>query len=250
MGGRIAMEREHPMKPAVLLVEDDPTSAAYLAAALEPLGVPVHVAASGREAADAVADRVHALWLVDAHLPDCTGIALLGTLHALRPGVPAIAHTASRAPALHRGLVEAGFAEVVVKPVDVARWQAAVRRHLPAGVADAPRGYGPAADGDGDWGDPAMVVAVGGVPARVARLRRCFMDELPAQRAQLAAAARARDTAAMRACLHRLAASCAFVGASRLARCVERLRDAPGCPRALEDVRRAMQALEASGAGH
>jgi HPt (histidine-containing phosphotransfer) domain-containing protein len=99
------------------------------------------------------------------------------------------------------------------------------------------------------WCDPASVVALGGMPARVTQLRRRFLDALPAQRLELSAAADAGDAAAMAACLHRLAASCAFVGAARLARCVDRLRDTPDCPRALEDVTCAMRALEASGSG-
>jgi CheY-like chemotaxis protein/HPt (histidine-containing phosphotransfer) domain-containing protein len=222
---------------------------AYLAAALEPVGLPVRTAATGREARAAVEVAPHLLWLVDAHLPDCSGAMLLGQLRAVRPGVAAIAHTASPAPDLHRALVDAGFAEVVVKPVGVAAWQAAVRRHLPAWVADPAPTYHAPGDAVDAWCDPASVAALGGVPARVTRLRRCFLDELPAQHVELAAAADAGDAAAMAACLHRLAASCAFVGATGLARCVERLRDAPDCPRALEDVASAMRALEASGSG-
>src|SRR5690606_37029819 len=85
--------------PRILLVEDDPVSQAYLAAVLETL--PATVDAVGR-AADAMravergGHDNHALWLVDAHLPDVDGASLLARLRSLAPWTPAIAHTAPR----------------------------------------------------------------------------------------------------------------------------------------------------------
>lgn len=241
------MEREHPMKPGLLLVEDDPTSAAFLAAALEPLGVPVRIAASAAEAHDAASRGTDRLWLLDAHLPDGSGASLLRGLRDGRPDVPAIAHTASPDPALHMELRRAGFADVVVKPLGVREWRAAVRRHLPSAIADPSPPY--EADHLAAWCAPASVAALGGEPTRVATLRKRFLAALPQEACRLSDAFRAGDATALDAELHRLAASCAFVGATHLAACIDRFRVARDCPHAYDRVMRAIRSVVDAGAG-
>src|SRR5690606_26492213 len=69
--------------PRILLVEDDPVTQAYLAAVLEALPATVDAVASAGEAMRAVSGGgrgTHALWLVDAHLPDADGAGLLARL--------------------------------------------------------------------------------------------------------------------------------------------------------------------------
>jgi HPt (histidine-containing phosphotransfer) domain-containing protein len=164
------------------------------------------------------------LWLVDANLPDGRGETMLeerrdGT------GMPALAHTAASDAAARERLLASGFAEVLHKPIGVGALHAALRRHLPT-----PAGNDRART---QWDDAAALRAMGGDPAHVAALRGLFLQELPGQRQRIHAAADAADESAMRAELHRLAASCGFVGAAGLAAAVRDLQASPLQPEAL-----------------
>lgn len=243
------MDRERPMKPLGLLVEDDPTSAAFMAAAVEALPLALETVASCAAARTAVAATGHALWLVDAHLPDGDGAALLADLRAQRPGVAAIAHTASREPALHQALLAAGFAEVLVKPLAAATLRQAVARQLDAARSTAGalhagvRDCGPPGTDRSPWDDAAALAALNGEHAHVRTLRGLFIAELPMARATVVAAARAGDRPGLAAALHRLAASCGFVGAAELATAVAALRAQPDSIDALARFERAATRL-------
>jgi DNA-binding response OmpR family regulator len=212
------MEREHPMNPnnatlpRILLVEDDPVSQAFLAAAIEALPATVDRAGSLAEARTLAAGHAHALWLVDANLPDGHGADLLAQLRVDFLGTPALAHTASQDRHALDALIDAGFLEVLVKPLSAKTLQAAIDRALGA-VAVAPMATGPKLP---SWDDAAALSALNGQQEHVQALRRLFLDELPAQRRSIATAAANGDLAAMRSTLHRMRASCGFVGAARL----------------------------------
>src|SRR5690606_35625054 len=81
----------------------------------------------------------HALWLVDAHLPDADGACLLARLRSLAPWTPAIAHTASRERREIDALLAAGFERVLCKPVAVVSLRTVVSAALQpqASVAEA-----------------------------------------------------------------------------------------------------------------
>lgn len=213
------------MMPRLLLVEDDPISMAFLRAALEALPATIETAASVAEA-QAVA-LGHDLWLIDANLPDGSGVALLAWLRAKSAATPALAHTADDSPALAQRLCEAGFDGVVVKPVAAAELQAKVRSALdrPSVPASAPW--------DGDipalplWNDDAALAALNGNRDAVVQLRALFLAELPGQCERIAAALRSGDIEAACAELHRLKASSGFVGAARLQASAGALNAAP-----------------------
>lgn len=212
--------------PAVLLVEDDPTTLAFLLAITEALPARVDTARCMSEALPLAQSHRYAMWLVDANLPDGSGPELLQALREHEPSTPAMAHTAACEPARHDALLAAGFAEVVVKPVTAAQWQAAVRRHLRNAVDAAPaQTVGTAADVPLLWDDAAAATALGGNLAHVSALRQLFLAELPSQLDAL----RHGDAGTRQAQLHRLRASCAFVGAARLAAAVRQLHEAPQC---------------------
>lgn len=256
------MDRERPMKPAVnersvlrpavLLVEDDPTSAAFMAAALDSLPLALETVASCAAARTAVAATGHALWLVDAHLPDGDGAALLAELQALRPDVPALAHTASREPSLHRALLAAGFAEVLVKPLAASALREVVTRRLAIATDTATARQPGVRDDCGPgprqrpWDDAVALAALNGEHTHVEALRGLFIAELPTARATVVAAAEAGDRAALAAALHRLAASCGFVGAAELAATVAGLRAQPDSAEALARFEQAAARLRAS----
>ena len=216
--------------PRILLVEDDPVSQAFLAAAIEAFPATVDRAGSLAAARELVARQVHALWLVDANLPDGHGADLLTQLRADYPGTPAQAHTASHDRHALEALIEAGFLEVLVKPLSAKFLQAAIGRAL--GVAPVVSlATGPKLP---SWDDAAALSALNGQQEHVQALRKLFLDELPAQRRSIASAAANGDLAAMRSTLHRMRASCGFVGAARLDAAVRTLESDLHCASELQ----------------
>lgn len=207
------------MNPNLLLVEDDAVSRVFLEAATAALPASVAVAADATSARRLTKASAFDLWLIDANLPDATGAELLAQLRAAGLATPALAHTATRDAGVHAELRAAGFIAVVAKPIDAASWQAAVRRalHESAGthVADATT---PSWIERPLWDDAAALAALNGNDEHVAALRQLFLDELPVMRMQILDAETRRDT------LHRLRASCGFVGAARLADAVQALQ--------------------------
>jgi DNA-binding response OmpR family regulator len=209
--------------PRLLLVEDDPISRQFLEEAL--LALPAEVDVAGDIAgALALADQHrHALWLLDAHLPDGDGADCLRALRALRE-TPALAVTASTSREELDALCRDGFLEVLCKPVSVALLQATVRRLLgqPApGIREPAPGKLPV------WDETRALAAIGGKREALLQLRAMFQAELPTLRAQLQSARAAGDGDGVRAVLHKLKAGCGFVGAARLARAVDALALAP-----------------------
>lgn len=222
--------------PRLLLVEDDPISRAFLLAVLESLPARVD-AADTVASALTVAASAHGLWLIDANLPDGSGIDLLHSLRTRHPRPAAIAHTADGSIETRQRLLSAGFAEVMVKPLSPREVLQAVRRRLPqidAGAADA----APA-----DWDEAAALKALNGQRAHLDALRGLFLAELPGSRDAVASAFVQGDSAAMRGQLHRLRASCGFVGAERLGRAARVLHEAPDSAEAMAAFSQAAAAL-------
>ena len=224
------------MNPRILLVEDDPTSRAFLLAATRALPAEVDVAADMAGAIALATTHAHALWLFDARLPDGSGAALLQALRDRGLATPAIAHTAAREAAEHDALLAAGFIATLAKPLPASEWTAALRRTLGAG------GSVGAAEEAGSYAEPSQIpvwdeaqalAALGGKPENVVALRTLFVAELPAARDAVAAAAARGDEGALRDVLHRLRSGCGFVGAARLLEAGVRLHAAPDSQAAL-----------------
>jgi CheY-like chemotaxis protein/HPt (histidine-containing phosphotransfer) domain-containing protein len=224
--------RPGPPLPRVLLVEDDPASRAFLAAAVRDVPAEVETAGSLAEALGLAAEGAHDLWLFDAHLPDGSGSQLLQALRAQHGAVPALAHTASEDRPLLDALSAAGFDGVLVKPMPADTLQAAIRGRLGLTGDAAPAPV---------WDDEAAASALNGDRAHVEALRRLFLSELPHQCGRIVASAHTGDIGAMRAELHRLRASCGFVGAARLGGAVAALSIQPEQPDALADFTKAVE---------
>lgn len=235
------------MKPRILLVEDEPTTAEFLSVAAEDLPATVDTVAS-RAAARAHATVIaYDLWLIDAHLPDGDGAGLLLELRGLGLRTPAIAHTASRDRDIHEPLHAAGFEAVLVKPLGAAALRAALAGAL-AGrlslrVAEVQGGSVRAAPGTAAWDDDAALRALNGERAHVEALRQLFLAELPAAHARVLESAHAGASTALGDALHRLRASCGFVGAARLERAVMALQAKPDSESALAQFDAAAQEL-------
>jgi CheY-like chemotaxis protein len=208
------------MNPNILLVEDDPVSRAFLEAATAALPASVAVAGDAASARALASAAAFDLWLIDANLPDATGAELLAQLRGTGFATPALAHTATRDEDAHAALREAGFAGVIAKPVDAASWQAALRRAL--GATSPDRANTPTGASGGKlpvWDNDAALAALNGNAEHVAALRQLFLEELPGLRARIT------DTETRAATLHRLRASCGFVGAARLDAAVQALQE-------------------------
>ena len=227
--------------PTILLVEDDPVSAAFLCEAAALLPALVDAASSIAGALKMADNQRHDLFLIDAHLPDGQGEALLQALRDRGMDAPALAHTAARELALTRKLLAAGFADVLCKPLSVADLLQALRRHLPVPAAELQSGGKQPV-----WDDAAALAALGGEKSNVQALRGLFLGELPGQRQRISAACVNGDDAKVRDELHRLVASCGFVGAARLGQSVRSMQAAPLDPHALQALQFAIDDVLAS----
>ncbi|MBA4218520.1 MAG: hypothetical protein C0460_14455 [Methylibium sp.] len=108
----------------LLYAEDDPVNALLMQAVLERMpGVQLHVAPRGEAACQMAQASPPDLLMLDMHLPDMDGCALLARLRAL-PGlasVPAVAVSADAMPSEIAQALAAGFTAYWTKPLDVER---------------------------------------------------------------------------------------------------------------------------------
>ncbi|HBK46994.1 MAG TPA: response regulator, partial [Xanthomonadaceae bacterium] len=209
-------------RPRLLLVEDDPISRGFFQAALEALPAHVDCADSMASALQHAARGRHDLLLIDVNLPDGTGVELLDAVRRLHPGIAALAHTADAGPELRRRLQDDGFLDVLSKPLSAERLLQTVRRGLARGRFGH-AGTAASATAAIDWDETAALAALNGQQNHLNALRELFLAELPGTRDAVDSALRIDDDQALRGQLHRLQASCGFVGAARLAGAVREL---------------------------
>ena len=208
--------------PRLLLVEDDAVSAGFFREALSAMPAEVDVASNIAQAVRQVQGRRYQAWLIDAHLPDGDGTHCL---YALRPHAdsPALAVTAGASEQELQALVAAGFVEVLLKPLSISALQSSVRALL----GDHSRTVAPLCGKLPVWDHARALASIGGSDTALHALRQLFLDELPSMRQQLRVAQGHGDAQLLRALLHKLTASCGFVGAARLSGIVEELKCAP-----------------------
>ena len=206
------------MTPKVLLVEDDPVNAMFLQGAIESFPVQADVAADCASALRMARANRYDAWMIDSNLPDGSGSELLRRLRGddlvAHRDCPALAHTADATPEIAARLEADGFAMVVRKPAPVEAWHRALAALL-GGAATA------------DWDDEAALRAMGGRREHVETMRGLFRAELPAQREFVLGSLERGDVDAARGMLHRLKASCGFVGAVALAQATRALHAHP-----------------------
>lgn len=227
------MQHTLPPLPRLLLVEDDLISRNFLLAALQLLPAQVDCADTAAAALQLAGQYRHALWLIDVNLPDASGSDLLARLRAGHPQTPALAHTADTRASLSRQLHGAGFQGVLIKPLGREALLAAVRAQLPAGK--------PGEVQVPVWDEARALSALNGQHAHLKALRDLFMGELPGVRDALRLAMAQDDAPAIRQQLHRLQASCGFVGAARLGAAARQLHQQPD---ALQPRRELSAAIE------
>lgn len=226
--------------PRLLLVEDDMTSQGFFQFVLESLPATVDIADSYASAVRLAESVRHDLWLIDVNLPDGDGPSLLQALRARHPATPALAHTADVNAQIQQALQQAGFIATMAKPISRETLIKTVRRALAKTV---PGTDNSAVDVAPDWDESAALTALNGQQAHVRALRELFLSELPVTRDAVSQALVKHDDDALRAQLHKLQASCGFVGASRLARAVRQLHHDPASRQAQLQFGNAVSAL-------
>ena len=224
----------------VLLAEDDPVSRAFLAEGIRACGAEPTACDDGDAALRLARAQAFDLLILDHHLPGRNGDAVLAVLRgdsgAASRSAPAIATSAAR-DAEAAALLQAGFVEVLSKPMALDTLRDALRRY----------GCTPGSPLD----DAGALRACGSTDA-VIRLRRLFFEqELPKVQEELDGAD--RDPQSLRPLLHRLEASCGFCGARRLASATATLQralatdvDSPSTRTALQGFRDALAETRAS----
>ncbi len=212
----------------VLLAEDDPVSRAFLDEAIQACGGEPTTCADGPSALQQARAGGWDLLVLDHHLPGLDGDVVLAMLRTESvPGVrlpPAIA-TSAEPDSVRAGLLQAGFARVLPKPLALDQLRTVLDEF---GCRAAPL-------------DDAAALRVCGSPSTVERLRRLFAEqELP--RIQHEFEQLGEDGQAFRPTLHRLRASCGFCGATALAQASDALLTAlatGAAPEGLDAARRA-----------
>ena len=207
--------------PHVLLAEDDPVSAAFLLDAVSSFPAETTLVGSVQQAIHACQQNSFALLLLDANLPDGSSELLLQQLRNTGVHTPALAHTADTSAETAQRLRDAGFTDVLHKPIRLQQLHHQLERYLHRPLAPF-------------WDDSEALRALGGQITHVQLLRSLFLEELPKQQTRILAAAQTSDGESIRSELHKLTASCGLVGASRLLDAVHALRDDPLDPRGLQ----------------
>ena len=210
--------------PRILLVEDDPVSRAFLAAALQALPATVDAADSMAAASALAAAHRYDLWLFDANLPDGSGAELLAHLRKRDDHTPALAHTAANEAVIAEALKTAGFREVLVKPLPATAVQSAIRRALGLAIGENAPALARVSDLQ-VWEDEAASRALNGNREHITTLRELFLTELADVQERVTNAFHNEDVAGLHAELHRLRASCGFVGAARLGAAAQALHE-------------------------
>ena len=119
-----------PRPRRILVVDDEPNTRLTLQEALEPLGYEILLAASGDEAAAALADRAVELVLLDLKMPGIDGLEVLRRIERDRPGLRVIVVTAHGTV---EGAVESmkhGALDMIQKPFSLEEIRSLVRREM------------------------------------------------------------------------------------------------------------------------
>ena len=178
----------------LLGVEDMASNREVLAALLAETRATVDFAPDAATALARIAGESWDLALLDLRLPDMDGIALARRCRELAPHVPLFAVTAHAGMEIRAACREAGFAEVILKPIDPATLFARLAAHL----APSRRGMP----------DPsALRDRLGLPPARYASLLTTVADEWSRAADELDGALAAGDTDALAAIRHRIHSS-------------------------------------------
>lgn len=133
----LALQADRPSRisqPLILAVDDDEDNLLLLTEVLTPLECIVITAIDGRQALELAKERQPALILLDAMLPDISGIAVVQQLkkNPQTMNIPVVAVTALARPEDRALLLLAGCNDYVSKPYMLDDIEAVIHHHLVA----------------------------------------------------------------------------------------------------------------------
>jgi len=105
----------------VLVVDDDADARQLIRTVLEQQGAEVAEAASGSDALALARQAAFDLLLADIAMPGMDGYELIAEIRQARPSIAAVAVSAYARPDDHELALEAGYAGVETKPIDIVR---------------------------------------------------------------------------------------------------------------------------------
>src|SRR5688572_18701111 len=119
--------------PVVLLVDDNEDCRIIYGSTLRHAGYRVRMANDGLQCLESAAAEHPDLILLDIGMPRMDGMEALERLKGdpLTSAIPVVAVSARVNKDQHDGVLSAGFAEVLLKPITPGEILAAVKRHLP-----------------------------------------------------------------------------------------------------------------------
>jgi len=210
---RLAAAREPATAPAsaqarlhVLVAEDDEFSARFMEQLLARAGHRVRLTTNGREALRLAEEGIFDLLLLDIHMPELDGFAVVGAIRererAAGGHLPVIALTARSRKEDRERCLAAGMDDFVTKPVAAAALLAAIDRLVSThGVSHPPQANaGPSRS----LLDPVAVLTACGDDAEgLRRMCQDFQAYAPSRLAELGDALRDRDAPRLRQAAHK-----------------------------------------------
>jgi DNA-binding response OmpR family regulator len=188
----------------VLLLEDDLISREFMAEALRELPVQLHTASSFENAHRLAEQHRFTLIISDLNLADGN---LLTHYPQLPRHVPILAISAELNAHTRQALSEIGIEHALAKPMGISQLHEAVYSVWPALRNETASVL---------WDDQKALRVLGHNPQALINLKRMFAAELDAMKWQISQAFEAGDLTFIQQQLHKLKASCGFLGAERL----------------------------------
>jgi CheY-like chemotaxis protein len=120
-------------EPLVLLVDDNEDCRIIYGSTLRHAGYAVRTADDGLECLASAEERKPDLILLDIGMPHMDGMTALGMLKSNpeTARIPVVAVSARVGRDQHERVLNAGFSEVLLKPITPGEILASVKRHLP-----------------------------------------------------------------------------------------------------------------------
>jgi CheY-like chemotaxis protein len=193
----------------VLLAEDDEFSAQLMDKLLCRRGHRVQLVSNGREALTLAGQGTFDLMLLDVHMPELDGIAVIrGIRERERVAgghLPVIALTARSRKEDRERCLAAGVDDFLTKPVSATALLAAIDRLVPAPVISPPA-QTDAREPTGLLDPVAVLTACGGDAEALREMCRAFETYLPVRITEVGDALRAQDAPRLREAAHKLCA--------------------------------------------
>ena len=210
----------------VLVAEDQQTNRWLINRQLSKFGVVSEIVEDGFKAMVAYDAGDFALLVTDCHMPGMDGVALARRIRAAeaetgRARMPILGLTADVTPEMRQQCAAAGMDDVVSKPIDQRRLEAALRRimaHQCAGVAEEPT-----EEPDTLFDDSALRDMFEGAEDEGRDWLSAYLDAAADSLAQIQDGLASDDRDALRAAAHRLAGTSLSAGATRVGHLARRL---------------------------